>query len=98
MSTITVPSGTNTYVRTSYYRSALVPPKVGYFTSRVADTFVKVVVGGAIVQSDPLVSSDDTWLYMPEWIIGEAEASAQRDAGLGTVYNSVEDFLASLPD
>lgn len=40
----------------------------------------------------------DSWLYSPEWVAGESKAGAERDAGLGTVYNSVEDFLASLPD
>jgi len=40
---------------------------------------------------------DDSWFHTPDWIAGEAQATAECAAGLGTVSNSAEDFLLSLP-
>jgi len=92
----TFPNVQSLYLETGFV--AVRPPKVDFSRLPWVRTVVDVSLGGALVQSDPVIAPEDAWLYTAEWIAGEKEASAQRDAGLGVVYNSVEDFLSSLSD
>jgi hypothetical protein len=39
---------------------------------------------------------DQAWFWTPGWQAGEAEVSAELAAGLGEVFDNVEDFLADL--
>ncbi|MBN9607050.1 MAG: AbrB/MazE/SpoVT family DNA-binding domain-containing protein [Actinomycetales bacterium] len=42
------------------------------------------------------VDADQAWFWSAEWQRGERRASAEADAGLGTVHESGEDLLTSL--
>ena len=42
------------------------------------------------------IPANQAWFWTEEWQAGEREAAAEIKAGIGTVYNSGEDFLASL--
>lgn len=42
------------------------------------------------------VPVDQAWFWTPEWQAGEREADEDAAAGRSTVYDNVEDFMASL--
>jgi hypothetical protein len=42
------------------------------------------------------IPSDQAWFWTKEWQEGERIADEEAAAGLGTVYNSGEEFLDSL--
>lgn len=42
------------------------------------------------------IPADQAWFWTKEWQEGERIADKEVDAGLGTVYNSGEEFLDSL--
>lgn len=42
------------------------------------------------------IPASQAWFWTEEWQAGEREADAEEAAGLGTVYNSGEEFLAAL--
>ena len=44
------------------------------------------------------VRADQAWFWKVEWQAGEAEASADLATGRSEVFNSPEEFLASLDD
>lgn len=42
------------------------------------------------------IPASQAWFWTEEWQAGEREADAEIAAGLGTVYDSGEEFLAAL--
>lgn len=42
------------------------------------------------------IDPEQAWFWTPEWQAGEREADAEIEAGLGTVYEDTEQFLAHL--
>jgi AbrB family looped-hinge helix DNA binding protein len=57
---------------------------------------VELVEDGILLRPKKLIDSSQAWFWTPEWQAKEAEASAEIAAGLGTIHESDEDFLASL--
>lgn len=53
--------------------------------------------GGVSVNGTTTIPSDQTWFWTERWQAGEREASGHIARGGGTVYESGETFLASLP-
>jgi hypothetical protein len=45
-----------------------------------------------------VVTADQAWYWTPEWQEGECEAAADLAAGRTRVFQSDEEFLASLED
>jgi hypothetical protein len=43
-----------------------------------------------------VIDPEQAWFWTPEWQSGEAQVSVELAAGLGEVFDSVEDFLADL--
>jgi len=63
------------------------------------DEFIVTEEDGRIVLTPALsIPADQAWFWTPGWQARIAEAEADRVAGDSTVYNSEEEFLASLED
>ncbi len=75
-------------------RVSSAPPKVGFPVYYLTHRIEEIAIEGAVMQSDPIVDAD-AFFSSAEWMAGEARATAQV---AGPVFDSVEDFLASLPD
>ncbi|WP_282857496.1 AbrB/MazE/SpoVT family DNA-binding domain-containing protein [Pseudoclavibacter helvolus] len=42
------------------------------------------------------VAASQAWFWQGDWQTGERQAESERQAGLGSVYETGDDFLASL--
>lgn len=57
---------------------------------------IEVTDDGILLRPCKLIDASQAWFWTPEWQEGERQASAELAAGLGTVYESGEEFLAAL--
>jgi AbrB family looped-hinge helix DNA binding protein len=63
------------------------------------DEFIVTEEDGRIVLTPALsIPADQAWFWSPEWQARIAEAEADRVNGNSTIYQSEEEFLASLGD
>ncbi|HEX3733012.1 MAG TPA: AbrB/MazE/SpoVT family DNA-binding domain-containing protein [Mycobacteriales bacterium] len=63
------------------------------------DEFIVTEEDGRIVLTAALsIPADQAWFWAPTWQARIAEAEADRIEGNSTVYNSDEEFLASLEE
>lgn len=54
---------------------------------------VEIVVDGILLK---VIDATQAWFWSPKWQAGEAEASAELERGEGEVFESSDEFLASL--
>ena len=59
---------------------------------------VERVPEGILLRPKKLIDATQAWFWTPAWQAGEREASEEVRAGLGTVYESDDDFLRSLEE
>ena len=59
---------------------------------------IELVQEGILLKPRKVIDATQTWFWAREWQAGEFEAAADRDAGRSRVFESSEDFLASLDD
>ena len=59
---------------------------------------VEVVAEGILIKPRKVIDSTQAWFWAPAWQAGESEASAELARGEGRVFESGEDFLASLDE
>jgi len=59
---------------------------------------VELVAEGILLRPKKVIDSTQAWFWTPAWQQGEAEATADIDAGRTTEHGSAEDFLASLDE
>lgn len=52
--------------------------------------------GDIVLRPRKLVSASQAWFWTESWQDGEREASSERDAGLGGIFRSGEQFLDPL--
>lgn len=52
--------------------------------------------GDIVLHPKKLIPASQAWFWTKSWQRGEREASDERDAGLGDVFRSDEEFLNSL--
>lgn len=54
--------------------------------------------GAVVMRPKALVAAEDAWFFSSAWQAGEREARQEFAAGQGTVYESEDEFLASLDE
>ena len=59
---------------------------------------VVIVDEGILLRPRKVIDSTQAWFWSREWQLGEREAFADYSAGRSTIYETSEDFLASLDD
>lgn len=59
---------------------------------------MEIVEDGILLKPQKVIDSTQTWFWTRAWQAGEREAAADRDAGRSRVFESSEDFLASLDE
>lgn len=52
--------------------------------------------GEIVLHPQKLIPASQAWFWAESWQEGEREASSERDAGLGEVFDSDDAFLESL--
>lgn len=52
--------------------------------------------GAVVMRPKALVAAQDAWFFSAAWQAGEREARTEAAAGEGTIYESQDEFLASL--
>ena len=57
---------------------------------------VEMTREGILLRPRKIVDSTQAWFWTPAWQAGEAEATADIEAGRVEVFETGEDFLASL--
>lgn len=57
---------------------------------------IEMVPEGILLRPKKMIDSTQAWFWTPSWQGGEAEASSDIAAGRTEVFDSDEDFLASL--
>ncbi len=57
---------------------------------------VEMTREGILLRPRKIVDSTQAWFWTPAWQAGEAEATADIEAGKVEVFETGEDFLASL--
>jgi AbrB family looped-hinge helix DNA binding protein len=57
---------------------------------------VEIVAEGILLRPRKVIDATQAWFWTPTWQAGEAEASAELERGEGRVFESGEEFLASL--
>lgn len=57
---------------------------------------VEVVSEGILIRPKKSVDDAQEWFSTPHWQAKEREADEERDAGLGQIFYSDEEFLAAL--
>lgn len=58
----------------------------------------EITAAGILLRTPGPIDPSQAWFWTPEWQAGEREADEEIKAGLGTVYLSDEEFLASLEE
>jgi antitoxin PrlF len=58
----------------------------------------EVVEEGILLKPHKVIDSTQAWFWTPSWQAGEREAAEERAAGRGRVFESSEEFLASLDE
>jgi AbrB family looped-hinge helix DNA binding protein len=59
---------------------------------------VEIVPEGILIKPQKIVDTTQAWFWDPAWQAGEREVSLDVAAGRVDIYESDEDFLASLDD
>lgn len=59
---------------------------------------VEMVADGILLRPRKVIDSTQAWFWTPEWQEGEAEASADIEAGRVETFNEDEAFLTALED
>ncbi|MEO8477980.1 MAG: AbrB family transcriptional regulator [Actinomycetota bacterium] len=59
---------------------------------------IELVPEGILLKPRKLIDSTQAWFWAPSWQAGEAEASADIEAGRVTVHESDDAFLDALGD
>ncbi len=59
---------------------------------------VEMVADGILLRPHKLIDATQAWFWTPAWQAGEAEAAAEHARGEGRVFESGDEFLASLDE
>ena len=59
---------------------------------------VEVVAEGILLRPKKIIDATQAWFWTPAWQAGEREAADEHEAGAGQVFESGDDFLASLDE
>lgn len=59
---------------------------------------IEVIEEGILLRPLKVIDATQAWYWTPEWQAGERQAMAEAAAGLGTVYETEEEFFAALED
>lgn len=59
---------------------------------------VELVEGGILLKPRKVIDATQAWFWTQAWQAGEREAADDRVAGRTRVFESAEDFLASLDE
>jgi hypothetical protein len=59
---------------------------------------VEITAVGILLRTPEPIDPDQAWFWTKEWQAGEREADEEIRAGLGRVFYSDEEFLASLEE
>ncbi|MCP9484388.1 MAG: AbrB/MazE/SpoVT family DNA-binding domain-containing protein [Gaiellaceae bacterium MAG52_C11] len=58
----------------------------------------ELVADGILIRPKKVIDSTQAWFWTPAWQAGEREAADDLNAGRSRVFESSEEFLASLDD
>ena len=53
---------------------------------------------GILLRPQKVIDATQAWFWTPAWQAGELEASRELELGEGRVFQTAEEFLASLDD
>ena len=59
---------------------------------------LEVVEGGVLLKPRKVIDATQAWYWTPAWQAGEREAADDLAAGRSRVFESSDDFLASLDE
>ena len=59
---------------------------------------VEITAVGILLRTPEPINPDQAWFWTKEWQAGEREVDEEIKAGLGRVYYTDEEFLASLEE
>jgi AbrB family looped-hinge helix DNA binding protein len=59
---------------------------------------VSIVEEGILLRPQKVIDATQAWFWSAAWQAGEREASEELEAGKGKIYESSDDFLASLDE
>jgi AbrB family looped-hinge helix DNA binding protein len=59
---------------------------------------VEIVAEGILLRPRKVIDATQAWFWTPAWQAGEREAADDLEAGRSTVFDSSDEFLASLDD
>jgi AbrB family looped-hinge helix DNA binding protein len=59
---------------------------------------VSIVEEGILLRPQKVIDATQAWFWTAAWQAGEREASEELEAGKGEIYESSDDFLASLDE
>ena len=59
---------------------------------------VEMVEGGILLKPRKVIDATQAWFWTPAWQAGEREAADDLAAGRSRVFESSDEFLASLDD
>ena len=58
----------------------------------------EIVEDGILLKPHKVIDSTQAWFWTASWQAGEREAAEERAAGRGRVFESSDEFLASLDE